>query len=227
MDENIRIAKKIFGELSSEEKNLWDECVGMALAAIVLEKRFREEGKQFDYKALMLYTGTCAERTRRAIEKMGEKINNEEQKHIEESILKACPSIFIPSAAPETNPDEPGTDSERAETDWGEFESQDEGAAAEMQEDTLASQKVKERAFVSCVTSAALDLSAEDQEEVARAIATVACYAIANEVTDAEGAVGLLASVPEEAAVALGRFGANVMDKLSPALRSQLMNSSG
>jgi hypothetical protein len=50
----------------------------------------------------------------------------------------------------------------------------------------------------------------------------VAHHAIANRVTDAEGALELLGNVPEEVAEALGRFGAKVVDMLPASLRSQL-----
>ena len=89
-------------------------------------------------------------------------------------------------------------------------------------EDSSDDAQPRKSVFSSCVVSAAIDLSAEDQEQVAQAIAMVAHHAIANKVTDVEGAISLLGSVPEDVAEALGRFGAKVVDKLPADLRLQM-----
>ena len=196
MDENIKIAKRIFGELNNEEKGMIDEYVGMALSSILLAKLLHEGKRQTNPDALTLYTRTCTERTVKAMERVEEKLTDEDQRHIEGKILQTCPSLF--DKGPEASSSEPETDEQ------------------------VDDAETRESSFVSCVVFAAVDLSPEDQEQVAQAIAMVAHHAIANKVTDAEGALELLGNVPKEVAEALGRFGAKVVDMLPASLRSQL-----
>jgi len=194
MSENIKIAEKIFRDLNSEERRLVDECIGMLFRAILIMK-MQEQGRQLSPNALTDCIRKCGERMGPPMTMLGSKIDAEDEKYIEEQILKEA-SIFDNGPINEAQ--------EEAEEDGG--------------DDPQPQKSV----FTSCVMSAAIDLSTEDQEQVAQAIAMVAHHAITNKVTNAEEAVDLLASVPEEVAEALGRFGAKVLDNLPAELRLQM-----
>jgi hypothetical protein len=199
MDENIKIAEKIFGDLNTEEKRLVDEYIGMLFGTILIAKT-REQGRQSNLDALTGYISRCAERTGPIMEMLGSRLTAEDQERIESSISQDFPSIF------DVGNGSVGEEEDRAGAD----------------EDSSDDAKPRKSVFSSCVVSAAIDLSAEDQEQVAQAIAMVAHHAIANKVTDVEGAISLLGSVPEDVAEALGRFGAKVVDKLPAELRLQM-----
>lgn len=200
MNENIQIAEKIFGDLNGEEKRLVDEFIGMLFRTILIAK-MHEQGQQLKPGALADHVSMCGERTGPIMEMLGSRFTAEDRERIEGSILQDFPSIFDVENVSINEMEE-----DRAEAD------EDNG------DDTQPQKGV----FSSCVVSAAIELSAEDQEQVAQAIAMVAHHAIANKVTDVEGAVGLLSSVPEEIAEALGRFGAKVLDNLPDELRLQM-----
>lgn len=200
MDENIKIAEKIFDDLNGEEKRLVDEFVGMLFSTILIAK-MHKQGRQLRPSALADYISMRGKRTGPLMEMLGNRFTAEDQEHIEGSILKEFPSIF---------------DVE----DFSINEMEEDRAGPD--EDNGDDNQPQKSVFSSYVVSAAIELSAEDQEQVAQAIAMVAHHAIANKVTDVEGAVGLLSSVPEEIAEALGRFGAKVLDNLPAELRLQM-----